>query len=120
MSTDYFSAKVTIPLTIDRKQLIDHLLYSGADQYPWWSQIDIDPADQSHDTLLLEVEDPDDEMGMPLTFRVPLQKAAEMLLEEFGGRSGNIIYSEGVDIDIDADDADYLLQKLVFGKQVYS
>ena len=115
--TDTFTAEVS--LSIDRQHVLDHVFGSGAIEYhPWWHSVEL-TADRQ--VLVITVDDPKKDEGTPKTTREMVKWVAEAMIRHFGGKAGTSIDRDGnLDLDLDAEDVDWLLQMVVFDEQVYS
>ena len=109
---------VRYPIAMTEEDLVDHLVYSGADCYSWWRSIEVTDAGE----LLLAADDPTDYNGeYPAVSKLlPLGEVAEeiqMILDN--PNTPEQVVRSFVEDDIDSDVADVVLQTILFGKVIY-
>ena len=109
---------IRYPVVMTEEDLIDHLVYSGADSYSWWRAIEITGTGE----LLLAADDPADFNGdyPAVSKMLPLSEVAEeiqMILDN--PSTPEQVTKSFADDDIDSDVADMVLQTILFGKIIY-
>ena len=106
------------PIAMSEEDLVDHLVYSGADGYSWWHDITVTDAGE----LLLAADDPNnpEEEAAPVSKLLPLSEVAEeiqMILDN--PKTPETVIRSFVEDDIDSDVADWVLQTILFGETIY-
>lgn len=103
----------TIPMVVEWSEdhLEDHLLGAGAATFSWWRTLDFKDGQ-----YILEIDDPNDEDKTVKVHRTPGEIAQD--IEKAATAVPQIARAIARD-DIDAVDADALLQYIVLGEVVY-
>jgi len=98
------------------QDVVDHLVFSGADTYDWYRQLDVD----GDDAITIGMDDPNDEDGAIFTTMsaTAIRRLAEQFVKE--EKPGYRVVARAIqDDDFDSDAADVVLQWAVFGTLVY-
>lgn len=98
------------------QDVVDHLVFSGADTYDWYTQLDVDGDNQ----ITIGMEDPDD--CDTSIFTTMSANAVRLLIEQYVAdeKPGYKVVARAIkDDDFDSDAADVALQWVLFGKVVY-
>ena len=99
----------------NKQNAIDHLIYSGADQYDWYVRLD-----EVDGKLVVEMEDPDDpDMTISKTVTVTEVKETIKSLTEAKAGGWQSVERAIKSDDFDCNDADIVWQWVVFGKLIY-
>lgn len=107
------SVTLHVPVQISDEDFVDLVLYSGFDTFSWWSGVSYDKAAR---LLTLTADDPSDD-DSTVNFQVGLDELA-LAADETGKRDPSL-FERLANLDIDADDADAIVQTAVFGEIVY-
>ncbi len=109
---------VRYPIAMTEEDLVDHLVYSGADSYSWWRTIEVTDAGE----LLLAADDPKDFNGEEpaVSKLIPFVEVVEeiqMILDN--PDTPEQVIRAFVEDDVDSDVADVVLQTILFGTVIY-
>jgi len=106
---------VQVPVGIPEQDWADMIFGSGFTQYPWWN--DVSFADEEGILSGLVLDPAVNEDGVYIGFQVTLQELADAAsaLAKRNTRFAESLTQQ----DLDADDADCVVQECVLGEQVY-
>lgn len=123
---------VRVAVAFDDQEWSDAIFHSGCLSYPWWSDCHREhrPVRRNGKPVgtepvwIVEGNDPDDPNGtsMPVTATLTLQdiaEAASALIREARFAGALTVAQQVVAKDLDADGADMILQRAVFGDVIY-
>lgn len=104
---------VQVPVGIEEHDWADMIFGSGFTQYPWWSDVSFAAEEGILSGMVLDPAEDDVYIGFQVTLQ-ELADAASALAKR------NTRFAEALtQQDLDADDADCVVQECVLGEQVY-
>ncbi len=107
------SVTLHVPVQISDEDFVDLVLYSGFDTFSWWRSVSYDETNRR---VTLTADDPSDD-ELTVDFQVGLDELAKAADET--GKTNPGLFERLANLDIDADDADAIVQTAVFGEIVY-
>lgn len=106
---------VQVPVQIPEDDWADMIFGSGFTQYPWWNDVSFDRDAGILSGLVLDQSA--NEEGVYVGFQVTLQELADAA--SVLAKRNNRFAVSLTEQDLDADDADQVVQECVLGEQVY-
>lgn len=121
---------VRVSVSFDDDEWRDAIFGSGCLSYPWWSDVQRETRPVKRNGVpigeqtvwIVEGNNPDDPQGMPVTgvLTLPdLAEAASAIVTEARFAGSVTLARQIVERDLDADGADMILQRAVFGDVIY-
>lgn len=106
---------VQVPVGIKEQDWADMIFGSGFAQYPWWADVSFAEEEGILSGLVLDPSANED--GVYLGFQVTLQELADAASAL--AKRNNRFAESMTQMDLDADDADCVVQECVLGDTIY-
>lgn len=106
---------VQVPVQIPEQDWADLIFGSGFTQYPWWNDVSFNAEAGILSGLVLDPSANED--GVYIGFQATLQELADAA--SVLAKRNNRFAVSLTEQDLDADDADQVVQECVLGDQVY-